>query len=91
MTPQRELLLETAVLAFLADHEGSWVLRRSGDGQLVVTGGMTTDRVATHRRMLLRTAGLWLPVFLVVTLLRRPKTVYISLSVFDEPVIRELS
>lgn len=92
ITPEREILLESAVFAFLSHEEGSRIIKKSSDRFLVQIGGITLEQLKFHRRMILGTLGMWFPVYMVVAMLRQVRLVEITLHPTElRAITRELT
>jgi hypothetical protein len=83
---------EAMTFAFLNDFEGSSVVAETSNTAVIRTGGMTPEQRRMHKQMIFCTFGLWLPVYWIVRLLRRPGGVIIIVDRFTgEVTIQELA
>lgn len=92
LTPEREILLESAVRSFLSHEEGSRIIKKKKESFIVEVGGFSVAQMKLHKKMILFTLGLWFPLYMVLALLRRPRTVEISLHPTEvKALVREMS
>jgi hypothetical protein len=92
LTPEREILLESAVVQFLSHEEGSRIIKKRSESFLVQVGGMELEQLKWHRKMIFCSLGLWFPVYFTVALLRRPRIVELYLHPVEvRVIIKELS
>ena len=82
-----EGLREQAVFDFLCRNHGSILLFESSRSAVVQTGGLTWQQVKGHLIGCALTAGLWLPVFAMIAILRAPRQVLIHVT--DTGIIME--
>lgn len=77
---------EAAVLGFLSENEGSVVVRETTDTAVIRTGGFTPAQVKAHAIMCFISVGLWVPVFVIVAILRHPRGWLLKVNRFNGEV-----
>ncbi len=75
-----QLKRETAVFDVLTDNEGAVLLYEEFNRAFIRTGGLTDDQKRAHLVVCCLTFGLWVPVFVAVSLLRRPRVLVLHVE-----------
>lgn len=68
---------ESAVFAFLTENEGAVLVSEKFNSAIVRTGGMTRSQLRFHLIAIAATFGAWFPLFVILRLLRMPRSVLI--------------
>jgi hypothetical protein len=77
---QVETARELAVFDFLTYNYGSVLLEEHWNYAVIQTGGLSRSQVRGHSIVCLVTCGLWIPAFLMITILRCPRKVLLSID-----------
>jgi hypothetical protein len=68
---------ESAVFAFLTENEGAVLVSEQFNSAIIRTGGMTSSQLRFHLIAIAATLGGWFPLFLILRILRMPRSVLV--------------
>ena len=76
--------MQIAVSEFLRNHEGSKLVSSNSYSARIMIGGFTPEQYRAHAMAVVATLGLWIPIFLIISTLRRREVVYLFQDSFGE-------
>lgn len=76
--------MQIAVSEFLRNHEGSKLISSNSYSAQIMIGGFTQKQYRTHGMAVIASLGIWLPFFLMISILRRREIVYLFQDQFGE-------
>ena len=77
---QIEMIREMALMEFLSNHDDAVIVSEDWNRAIIETHGMGNAEVFGHLLMVALTVGLWIPVMVVVSCVRKPHRTMIHVN-----------